>query len=142
MAQKWPKMAPIWQYSTLFNFKKGIRFLYKTNRLACLDPIRVPNSKTYTEYFQIILFNQIIRPSLVYKFMLFNFCSKGLILFELFNVIFMITLVIIKEKHDTEIEYSETTSLSWGTSTARFQIPDNIGVPYLIHVHQCLLRHW
>ena len=39
------------QYSTLFDFKKGICFLYETNRLACFDPIRVPNSKTNTEYF-------------------------------------------------------------------------------------------
>ena len=65
MAQKCPKMHTIRQYSTVFDFKKGICFLYETNRLACFDPIRVPNTETNTEYFRIIFFNRIIRPSLV-----------------------------------------------------------------------------
>jgi len=65
MAQKCPKMPTIRQYLTLFDFEKGICFLYETNRLACFDPIGVPNSKMNTEYFRIIFFNRIIRPSLV-----------------------------------------------------------------------------
>ena len=40
----------IQQYLTLFDFKTGICFLYKTNR----DPIWVLNSKTNTKYFWII----------------------------------------------------------------------------------------
>ena len=65
MAQKCPKMPTIRQYLTLFDFEKGICFLDEMNRLACFDPIGVPNSKMNTEYFRIIFFNQIIRPSLV-----------------------------------------------------------------------------
>ena len=58
-------MPTIGQYSTLFDFKKGIRFLYETNRLAYFDPIWVPNSKTNTEYFGIMFSNQTICPSLL-----------------------------------------------------------------------------
>ena len=68
---KWLKNVPkcplfdsIWQYSTLFNFKKGIRFLFKTNRLACFDPIWVPNSETSTEYSPIIFFQLNNSPKL------------------------------------------------------------------------------
>ena len=61
---KCPLFDGIWQYLTLLDFKKGINFLYKTNRLACFYPIWVPNSKTNTEYFWIIFFNRIICPSL------------------------------------------------------------------------------
>ena len=37
------------------------------NRLACFDPIWVPNSELNTKYFQIIFSNQIICPSLDYR---------------------------------------------------------------------------
>ena len=43
-----PKMPSIWQYSTVFDFKKRIRFLYETKSF---DPIWVPNSEMNTEYF-------------------------------------------------------------------------------------------
>ena len=75
MTQKLPKMSQnahyltvfdrIRQYLTLLDFKKGIHFLYETNRLVCFDPIWVPNSETSTEYFRIIFSNRIIRPSLL-----------------------------------------------------------------------------
>ena len=53
------------QYLTLFDFKKGIRFLFETNRLACFVLIWVPNSETKTEYFRIIFPDRIVGPSLV-----------------------------------------------------------------------------
>ena len=46
---KSPLFDSIQQYSTLFDFKKGICFLYETKRVTCFDPIRLPNSKTNTE---------------------------------------------------------------------------------------------
>ena len=45
------------QYSTLFDIKKGVHFLDETKSLACFDPIWVTNSKTNTQYFQIIFSN-------------------------------------------------------------------------------------
>ena len=54
MAQKLPKMSQmptIGHYLTVFNLKKGIKFLDETNRLACFDPIWVPYSETNSKYF-------------------------------------------------------------------------------------------
>ena len=49
---KWPLFLSIQQYLTLFDFRKGIRFLYEINSLAFFDPIWLPNSKTITKYFE------------------------------------------------------------------------------------------
>ena len=38
------------QYSTVFDFKKGICFICKTKMLACVDPIWEPNIEKNTEY--------------------------------------------------------------------------------------------
>ena len=75
---KCPAFDSIQQYSTLFDFKKGICFVCKTNRLACFNPIRVPNSKTYTKYFGIIFLNRIIRPSLLQTYSLSDSMAKKL----------------------------------------------------------------
>ena len=52
------KMSQNAHYFTLFDsfqhyltLKKGICYLYETNRLICFDPIWVLNSETNTEYF-------------------------------------------------------------------------------------------
>ena len=63
-AHKLTVFESIQHYLTLLDFKKGIRFFYETNRLACFNPIQVPNSGTNTNYFQKNLFNPIICPSL------------------------------------------------------------------------------
>ena len=58
-------MPTIWQYLTVIDIirlKKGIRFLYETIRLACFDPIRVPNSKMSIKYFWIIFFQSYNSP--------------------------------------------------------------------------------
>ena len=39
-------MPIIWQYSTIFDFKKSICFICKMNRLAWFHPIYVPNTET------------------------------------------------------------------------------------------------
>ena len=51
MVQQLTKMPTIRQYSTVFNFKKGICFLCEMNWLACFNPIKVPNNETNTEHF-------------------------------------------------------------------------------------------
>ena len=79
-------------YSTLFDFKKGIRFLYQKNRLACFHPIRVPNSKMNTEYFQIIFFNRIIHPSLEESYLTHNPRKFLVVKFSILNFIFFHTL--------------------------------------------------
>ena len=57
---KCPPFFNIWQYYTL----KRYVLLIETNRLACFDPIGVPNKKMNIEYFSIIFLSQIIYPSL------------------------------------------------------------------------------
>jgi hypothetical protein len=64
---KCPLFDSIQQYLTLFNFKKGIRLLHKTNRLAKFDLIWALSSKTNTKYFQIIFFNKKRRIATVAK---------------------------------------------------------------------------
>ena len=58
--QKCPKMPTIQHYSTVFDFKKGICFLYKKNGWPVLIQFGYRITKP------IIFLNQIICPSLVF----------------------------------------------------------------------------
>ena len=51
---KCPVFDSIQQYSTLFDFIKGIHFACKINRLTRFDPICVPNTETNVKFFRII----------------------------------------------------------------------------------------
>ena len=64
IVQKWTKNFTIQQNSTVFDFKKGICFVCKTNRLACLDLIWVLNNEMNIEHLWIIFLSQVMCQSL------------------------------------------------------------------------------